>query len=88
MLGGRRVRRLVIDDPQPPEVGGVQVTGSRSTYFVDADTLYPVRYASTAVVVSREGRQRVSGTMDYTTFETLPRTRANLALLKLGARPR
>lgn len=87
-LAGRRVRRLVIDDPPAPKMDDLQITGSRSTYFVDAGTLYPVRSTNTADVASREGRQRISGTMDYTTFETLPRTKANLALLKLGARPR
>ena len=87
-LAGRRVRRLAIEDPAQPEVGGVRVTGSRSTYWVDADTLYPVRYTTHAVFDSGKGRQRLSGRIDYTTFETLPRTPANLALLKLGARPK
>ena len=66
----------------------MRISGSRSIYWVDADTLYPVRYANEGVITADGRRQRFSATIDYTTFETLPRTPANLELLKLGARPR
>lgn len=85
---GRTARRLVVDDPPQRRIPGAPfVRSSRSVFIVDATTLYPLRWSNVSRVQEDGKVSRLSATTDYTTFETLPRTPANRALLRFGSRP-
>ena len=88
-IAGRRVHRVRID--LPPQKGSIQ-TGDATISFVstravalfDARTLRPLEFVLTNAVEVNGHPARYVMSFRYTTFETLPRTPANLAKLRIS----
>ncbi len=87
-FAGRRAKRLVVALPDQKVPGPTpEVVDQVETYYVDPDTLYPIAYRAQGFFVQDGRRERFSSSVDFTTFEILPRSAVNQRLLRLGARP-
>ena len=83
VLDGRRLRRLVLDIPAPPEAPGPSFGASRRVMLFDPATLYPVRLTETTSITIGNAEHPVTVTTHYRTFERLPDTPENRAKLEL-----
>jgi hypothetical protein len=82
-VDGRRLRRLVLDNPAPEPVPELSAGPGEQVMLFDPETLYPVQLTLTSSITIDNVEHPVKITTQYRTFERLPETSENLAKLEL-----